>query len=586
MIHNKKRINTCPTDITEYNKHSLVGRIIEKEVFGYDLTIMTFPNDYELFVTDSNNATIGGTYTFNNVTDLVTEINNILGSFGNGTIFTSVIDNGRLIVYATNTIINNVEIGLRDNTTGQWVTGNVPDPDGNGNTGLPPYSILIGDLNNGNTCELIKITPDTFNCDTDEILFIKYSGASIPSNYVPYDFGNTVFGAFGVTDALSLYIFTFYAYKAGTSYDSVNIPALTIPFNSGTDQGVIATNIAQIQAAINLVLPSIGYAANEAIFSILNNNELAIWYSPAFAANVTSGDYLHMYAGPVDTASNYNNNVDFTTLTSYQLSDVKFPALVSGMKTGKLPCLPSPIIPKPIISLQQFQEPQHAVLPPPIIAFDNNIKITIRYPEGFSDFETMVATGNVRLQLQHADGRCRIKHKDINGNIIFTQKERIKWNYAKHRNGTLDVGDYIFGGDTRDNGANLYPDKDTMMYLPATLKPRQTVSFELDPALWYGYGSAANCGMISSMLPMKWGDFLGTPYCVLCGEGNKKYFINSTMEQNDRKYFRFLLMYKLNNRWIESVAASDPFYIECKLGTTLTGNEIERWVIGFASRMA
>lgn len=245
------------------------------------------------------------------------------------------------------------------------------------------------------------------------------------------------------------------------------------------------------------------------------------------------------------------------------------------------------VIPRPIISIRGFQEPQHnrSTGGSPPTYSDNKFIIIIRYPEGFPDFETLVSTGNVRLQLEHFDGKTYIKSKAIGLKL----RQAIVPRFAIHRNGSMDTGDYLFGGDCRDSGGNVYPDRDTMLYLPSVLQANQFVEFNLNPALWYGYGAAANCGVISSLLPMKYEDYLTSIYTTRCGGSQKNWFSNNnTVEKNDRIYFRFWFMYKNENgRWERSIAPSDKFYVDFKIANTDTGTgEIQRWVIGWRARLA
>ena len=250
-----------------------------------------------------------------------------------------------------------------------------------------------------------------------------------------------------------------------------------------------------------------------------------------------------------------------------------------------------PYIPRPILSLGAYQEPQHFRLTgggPPTYN-DNNIKVIIKYPEGYPGFEQLVATGNVRLQLQHFDGKCIMKHKDSGGNVVDKVKLEIAPRFYPHRNGSMDIGDYLFGGSCRDSGGNVYPDKDTMIMLPASLKPNQYITFELDPALWYGYGSASNCGLISSNLPMTIEDYFISDLTVRCGGSRKGWFsFNTTVEKNDRIYFQFVFMFKnAEGRWEQSIAASDKFFVEFKYANTDDGaGNIQKWIIGFRAKLA
>ena len=578
----------CPKTIVEYNNHALMGRTKPTQVFGFILEGITFPKPFDIFVSDNGNSS-SVSLTLNNLGELATNINAILATFPNTSTFAaSTTDSGKPMIY-TGAFYNNVQIGIRDGVSGVWYTGGSLDPESDGLDGQIPYLITVG---NNSKCEGINIIDGVFNPNQDKILIKKPAGVVIPSNYIPFDFGQTINAAFGTTNATDTYIHTFYAVDGGTAMDSVNMLTLAVPFNNATDSGIIATDVTQVQAAINVVLPSMGYTANEAIYTILNNNEIAIWYSPALAAAVTSGDFLHMYAGPVSTPGGYTNKVDFTNQLSISQLDVQLPLLGTGnLRWGSLPnsiLNPFIAIPSPIISLENWQEPQHANnggSPPPWAA--NNIKILVRYPENYSDFETLVATGNVRLQLQHLDGKA-VSRKTDHATIIDKKKHRMVWRWAIHKNGTMDSGDYLFGGICVDSSGNLYPDRDTMLYLSNTTKPNQFFEFELNPSLWYGYGAASFCGNISTSLPMKYEDYLSSNLTVLCGGKLKYNFNNKTKEVVDRKYFRFVFMYKNTyGRWVQSLAPSQVFYVDFKLANVDDGDgNIQKWIIGFRSRFA
>jgi len=590
MIRNKRKESNCPQVVTEHTEHAIVGKIIGNSVMGYDLSTMVFPYDYDLHVTDDNNSTISNTFTWNTVSDLIVDLNNVLSSMGNSTTFTYSLVNGVLVIYVINSVAYNLQIGIRQQVTGTWITGNSPDPNNDGITGLPPYPIVIEDINNGKSCELIRILPDTFNPTTDKVLFKKIGGNSVPSNYTPYGYGNTISGAFPpATNATNLYMFAFYGIVANAGVTSISIETLAVPF-TGSENGILLIpNLAQVQTALDTVLIGMGYAANDAIITVMNDGEIVIWYSPAFSANVVNGDYIHFYGGGVSTPGNYIK-VDFVNVLSYTKGDINLPIQGSGgIKYGTIP--QQLTIPRPILSLRTFQEPQHHRLTSggaPTFN-DNNIKLIIKYPEGYSEFEKLVALGNIRLQLQHFDGKCGMKHKDIGGNVTNKVNLEIAPKFCPHRNGTLDVGDYIFGGDCRDSGGNLYPDRDTMIMLPTSLKPNQYVEFELDPALWYGYGSSSNCGLISSNLPMTIEDYYTSDLTVRCGGSKKNWFSGSTtVEKNDRIYFQFVFMYKNSNgRWEQSTSPSNKFYVEFKYANTDDGaGNIQKWIIGFRAKLA
>lgn len=580
----------CPTNVVDYNDHSFIGRKIGKNVQGYVLPLLTFPETYETSLTDAGGSA-GNSITYTAISFLIDELNAEAASLGNSTLYAAGVTlSGDPVIYVTNAVSNNIQLYIRNSTTGVWVTGNgVLDPESDGVNGQKPYSVTIQTLNNGEDCEIVKVTAGTFNCATDEVLFRKIGGFNIPANYIPYDFGTTINGAFNPsTNASNLFIHTFYQFQAGVSGSSIDMVALTMPFGSGTSVGISALDVTQIQAALNILLPTIGFAANDVIYTVLNSGELALWVSPAFAANIPSGDFFQMYAGSTSAPGTYTAKVEFTNPIGITQGDIQLPVLGagSGLYFGKVGCPQGAIIPKPILSIQAWQEPQHfrntGGSPPS--ANSNKIKLNIRYPEGFPDFETLVATGKVRLQLEHMDGRTYIKHKAKGIKVRQTIVPRL----CIHRNGSLDAGDYLFGGDCRDTGNNVYPNRDTMLYLPTTLLPNQFVEFEIDPSLWYGYGGAANCGVISTMLPMKYEDYLTSEFTTLCGHSRKSNFSSRPMEKNDRIYFRFIFMYKnANGRWERSIAPSDQFFVDFKIANTdAPGGEVQRWIIGWRARMA
>ena len=246
----------------------------------------------------------------------------------------------------------------------------------------------------------------------------------------------------------------------------------------------------------------------------------------------------------------------------------------------------SVIIPTPVFNFPTRKEIKSDNTTPSSTA--NHCPINISYPEGYSEFEALVQKGKIRCQMQHLDGRARIVNYDIGGSKIKRTATSNKWRWCKHNNGTDDIGDYLFGGVERDMNGNQYSDKIGMIMLDASLKPYQEQEFYIKPELWYGYGGAANQGLIASMFPLNINKWLAFPESTLRGETSKNSFITQgkTVLKNDRKYFRFCFMYKNdNNRWVQG-SFSEAFYIDTKLNTIID-NGIgfnQTYAVGFRLR--
>lgn len=246
----------------------------------------------------------------------------------------------------------------------------------------------------------------------------------------------------------------------------------------------------------------------------------------------------------------------------------------------------SVIIPTPVFNFPTRKEIKSYNTTPSSTA--NPCPINISYPEGYAEFEALVAQGKIRCQMQHLDGRAKIVNYDNTGKKIKSTLNASKWKWCKHNNGTSDVGDYLFGGVEKDINGTQYLDKIGMIMLSNTLRPNQEQQINILPELWYGYGGAGAQGAIATMFPLVLDKWLAFPESTLRGESSKNTFINQgkTVLKNDRKYFRFCFMYKNdNNRWVQG-SFSEAFYIDTKLNTII-GNGTgfnQTYAVGFRLR--
>jgi len=145
--------------------------------------------------------------------------------------------------------------------------------------------------------------------------------ASVPNNFSPYGFGGTISPVFGAADVNGLYIYTFYAIQGGNNMGSVALETNPDPFDSSTNIGISALDIASVQSALDNTLVLMGYAKGDAIYTILKNNEIAIWVSPTFNGNIPN-DFIHMYAGS-DPGPGAYRKVDFTEALTITVNDIK-----------------------------------------------------------------------------------------------------------------------------------------------------------------------------------------------------------------------------------------------------------------------
>lgn len=145
-----------------------------------------------------------------------------------------------------------------------------------------------------------------------------YPSSGIPASYLSYAFANPIAGSGfgGATDATNLFIHAIFDNPSGTGVDVENN---VIPF-TGASNGIPAINVNQIQAALNTLLVANGYAANDAIYTITNSNEIALWLSPALVAVLPN---LNVWAGDSLTAGSYQNKVDVDTLYTYTHADIQ-----------------------------------------------------------------------------------------------------------------------------------------------------------------------------------------------------------------------------------------------------------------------
>lgn len=588
-IENKLLINNnlfdCEKDEVIFLKDGLYFpmQILDGNYFGYSYPenvgwsdIITFNPalTYKIFFDNLDTDGLGSVSTtpyisnFNSLQEICIKLNEELLNynssfrllaFGSDRIFVTDLNYNVLSAtspYISNNSFSSFNIVIEDNNTNSnWILeGSNPDSVNILNQILNPFY-----KNKIDCCPKEEVT---FNEQTDKIL-IKRIGDNIPSNWIGLDFDNANDFSCATSSPLGTYLHEFQGV-----FGQITLASPIELINQASIQNVINSQL----------IPALGLAINDIIYTYNSTtNIITVWYNPILDPlnighpnNFVIGILSASCSKPVPTIPTIvvpSNNFDKCYLTS--INDL----------------LPNDL-PKPIISLATNGEPQHLVLGSPTPSFNaNNIKVNISFPEGYNKFKELVSTGNVRVQLQHSDGNTYIRSRDINNVLIYKEKQRIIWRYGIHRNGTQDSGDYIFGSQCKDNGGNLYPDKDTMFYINSSIKPNQVMQFIIDPSLWYGYGSAFNCGLINTLLPMTFEDWISSVFGTLCGEGTKNAFVNKNISQKHRKYFRFLFMYKVNGKWIHGLE-SDVFYIELKIANTDDGlGNIQKWIIGYSSKL-
>jgi uncharacterized repeat protein (TIGR01451 family) len=150
-------------------------------------------------------------------------------------------------------------------------------------------------------------------------------GIVIPSNYQPYDWGADIPTSFGTTDATDTYLHSFFGIVNGNVVDSINIDNNTVPFDSGTHGGIIATDVTTIQTALDTITSIMGYPG-QAIYTITTGNQITIWLSPSLATEIANSTFVHMYAGNLASPGGYTRKVDFTNLSPLSTSDILIPS--------------------------------------------------------------------------------------------------------------------------------------------------------------------------------------------------------------------------------------------------------------------
>lgn len=120
--------------------------------------------------------------TYTNITDLVNDLNALISSIGNTTVYQASVDaSGMVTLYAPAGIMNNLQLFVRNNTTGDFYnTANSGDPEGDGD-GQVPYTVTVG-----NGYRAAKVATDIFNTTTDKVFFYRPGGGgtTLTGDYV------------------------------------------------------------------------------------------------------------------------------------------------------------------------------------------------------------------------------------------------------------------------------------------------------------------------------------------------------------------------------------------------------------------
>ncbi len=203
-----------------------------------------------------------------------------------------------------------------------------------------------------------------------------------------------------------------------------------------------------------------------------------------------------------------------------------------------------------------------------------DMTLLVSYPNGYSAFEALVQSGQVRLQLVQVKPRATYRHgKTISGNYTPTNKWKAKqaFRYVIHQNGINDVGDYYFASPRIAQGGITLPPVNGMKMLPTSLKPTQKIEFILNCNEFYGH-VVSGFGDVHGMMPIRESvasvdtavrrkmSIIGTP---------NKYFAN-IKKYNTRTRFCFVFMYKKNGKWMQG-EMSNQFYLDLKYSVQNTG---------------
>ncbi len=560
-----------------YKNHFLKGAKTTNYL-GWDYRNFTFDCDTDLLyvIFSDDNSSYSTTVGAGNLDDLIGKILDVYNNSwaGNSTVI-EIIKDGNFFYIKTSNPQNNLQITIRNDTTGIWGDGTL-DYESDGIDGRKPYNFDVVEVE-----EYIRVTDATYDV-TDKALVKKQSstvstytgnviGWSEPegvqwSNVPLFDTRVWDIRTNIETDGLGYVSYPSIVGSYNTFSELIDtLNSQLISYGSSfrligtTDNRIFLTDLAG-----NLIIGSTDPYFTNHNFNVLELNIID---------NVTGSDFLIKGANPKD----------------FSVTNVLFTTSETILSFVNLPQSNSVNIPVPLFDFPPTGEPITNNNFP--VVNGNKVLINIRYPEGYSDFEQLVQAGKIRCQMQHLDSECYVINRDITGTITKRARMSNRWKWCKHNNGKDDKFDYLFGGQEKDNSGTVYPDKIGMIMLPNSLKPNQETIFEIIPDIWYGKGGVGNCGVVSSLFPMTLNDYLTSSYSTLRGSSNKEEVGNNPIipykkSKNDRKYFRFCFMFKNANRRWEQGAFSEPFYIDIKLNKVDIGAGLDTHAVGFRRRRA
>ena len=144
----------------------------------------------------------------------------------------------------------------------------------------------------------------------------------IPSNYAVYWIGDLLSNVYGTgNDATNIYLHLLYGVLNGS--------ALNPPIGTGlqdyftvNQSGVLFTDKITIQNMVDYMLPLIGLNIGDIYYDVTIDNQPVMLLSPAAVIAVTNSTYLHIYTGNTSTWNVYDNNFEYTFLSTYTFSDL------------------------------------------------------------------------------------------------------------------------------------------------------------------------------------------------------------------------------------------------------------------------
>lgn len=115
-------------------------------------------------------------------------------------------------------------------------------------------------------------------------------------------------------DAFNSYFHLIYPTLNGSA--GVPIGIQLTEYFSNTQDGILWTNIAGVQAVIDFVLPSMNLNVGDVVYAINTSNLPIFFLSPSAVTELANNTYLHIYWGALSTHNNYNEKADVTVIAS------------------------------------------------------------------------------------------------------------------------------------------------------------------------------------------------------------------------------------------------------------------------------